>query len=429
MNITLRTSSVRGQRGVGALLVVAMLCAAMAIVVMFTSRSLVFEQKTSANPYRSTIAMDAAEAGLEWTMAMLNKSGSVTRACVDSGLEADTSFRQRYLGYEPASRSWTPAAGSGAVEAACVTSQRAATDAAAPATDHDRVCSCPTAGTAPSVVSPLIGGFKPGFAIALVSNAAARSVDVVSYGCTSAITSTGCIGDAAATVRATIASVPAVAIAPGAPLTVRGMVNVGDAALAVQNSDQSSGGVTVNAGMGIAAVNLRITASPGTPPTSTLIGNDDALRNASEEQMFQTFFGVPKATWRESVADAILNCPCTDSDVAAALAGKKRKLWLRGDLLMNANRLLGSVDEPFVMIVDGRIEMRGDPGVYGLLYSTGATWDNSGADNALLVGAAVSEGNYTGSGTPSHVYDPRVMASLTAIPGRFVRVPGSWRDF
>jgi hypothetical protein len=422
MNILAQATSLRGQRGAGALLAVVLLCAAMATVVMFTNRSLVFEQKSSANQYRSTIAMNAAEAGLEWATAMLNKSGRVTQTCTDSNLDADTDFRQRYLAYVSTTKSWSPVAGSGAVVAACVTSHRAATD-------HDWVCSCQTAGTAPSLVSPPIGGFKPGFAVAFVSNPAARSFDVVSYGCTSAITSSTCVGDAAATVRATFASVPAVATAPGAPLTVRGMVNVGDAALAVQNSDPSSGGVTVNAGMAIAATNLRITAAPGTPPTSTLAGNDDMLRNVSEEQMFQAFFGVPRAIWRDSVADAILICPCTDSDVSFALAGKKRKLWLSGDLRIETNRTFGSVDEPFVMIVDGGIEMRGDPGVFGLLYSTAATWDNSGAGNAMLVGAAIAEGNYTGNGTPSHVYDPLVIANLTTIPGRFVRVPGSWRDF
>jgi Tfp pilus assembly protein PilX len=429
MKILAHATSHRGQRGAGALLAVVLLCAAMATVVMFTNRSLVFEQKSSANQYRSTIAMNAAEAGLEWATAMLNKSGRVTQTCTDSSLDTDADFRQRYLAFVSTTKNWSPVAGSGAVVAACVTSQRAATDATAPATDHDWVCSCPTAGTAPSLVSPPIGGFKPGFAVAIVSNPAARSFDVVSYGCTSAITSSTCAGDAAATVRATIASVPAVATAPGAPLTVRGMVNVGDAAMSVQNSDPSSGGVTVNAGMAIAAINLRITATPGTPPTSTLVGNDDMLRNVSEERMFQAIFGVPHAMWRDSVADAILNCPCTDSDVSIALAGKKRKLWLSGDLRLETNRTFGSVDEPFVMIVDGGIEMRGDPGVYGLVYSTAVTWDNSGAGNAMLVGAAIAEGNYTGNGTPSHVYDPRVIANLSAIPGRFVRVPGSWRDF
>lgn len=81
------------------------------------------------------------------------------------------------------------------------------------------------------------------------------------------------------------------------------------------------------------------------------------------------------------------------------------------------------------MIVDGRIEMQGDLRLHGVLYGTGASWHNTGTGHPQLVGAAIAEGNYSGNGAPSYVYDPRVIANLSAIPGRFVRVPGSWRDF
>lgn len=430
MNSFVRESLNRRQRGVGSLLVVVLLFAAMAIIVTFTNRNLIFEQKTSANQYRSTLALEAAEAGLEWATAMLNKSGRITATCIDSAVSTDQSFKDENLTYATATKTWTARKGTGTVVAACVTSQRAANDPAATATDYNWTCSCLTDGGGPiNVTAPSIGGFKPAFAIALVNNAATRAVDLVSYGCTSTITSTACGGDAAATVRVTMANVPALATAPGAPLTARGAVNVGNAALGVQNGDPSTAGVTVNAGMGIDATNLRITSTPGTPPTSTLVGNDDSLRNSTEEQMFQTFFGVPKATWRDSVADAVLTCPCTETTVANALAAHKRKLWLQGDLAMNANMTLGTPSDPFVMIVDGTISMRGDLAVYAVMYGTGVTWDNTGGGNALLVGAAISEGNYTGNGTPDYYYDPSVISRLTAIPGRFVRVPGSWRDF
>lgn len=419
MNSFRRATSLRTQHGAAALIAVVLLYAAMAVIAVFTNRNLIFEQKTSANQYRATMAMETAEAGLEWATAMLNKSGRITNSCVDSAVNTDASFKGKYLSYVSASQTWNPTGVSGTVVAACVTSQ----------SGTDWTCSCPAAGTAPSVVAPSVGGFKPGFAIAFITNPAARSVDLVSYGCTSAINSIACSGDAAATARVTMANVPALATAPGSPLTARGSVSVGNAALGVQNGDPSTAGVTVNAGMGIDAANLRITSTPGTPPLSTLVGNDSSLRNSSEDQMFQTFFGVPKATWRDSVADAILVCPCTHTDVVTALGQNKRKLWLQGNLSMNANVTLGSVEDPFVMIVDGNIEMRGDLEVYGVLYGTGVTWDNTGGGSALLVGAAISEGNYTGNGTPDYFYDPRVIANLTSIPGRFVRVPGSWRDF
>lgn len=422
MNPSLNSTSRGSQRGAGALLVVVLLFAAMAIIVGFANRSLVFEQKTSANQYRATMAMEAAEAGLEWAITMLNKSGSITTACLDSVVVTDVAFRNKYLTYTTGTKTWGVVPGTSApVAAACVTSQ----------TGTDWNCSCPPAGAVPTVTAPSVGGFKPAFAIAFVPNPAERAVDMVSYGCTSAVTSATCVGDAAATVRVTVANVAALATAPGAPLTARGAVSIGNAALGVQNGDPTSAGVTINAGMGIDADRARITTSPGTPPSTTLVGNDASLRNSTESQMFQTFFGVPKETWRDTVADAKLTCPCTETDVAAVLAPpyNKRKLWLQGDLVMNSNATLGSVPLPFIMIVDGTIEMRGDLAVYGVLYATGVSWNNTGGGNALLVGAAISEGNYTGNGTPDYFYDPRVISNLTDIPGTFVRVPGSWRDF
>jgi Tfp pilus assembly protein PilX len=417
MNRPLPVPTRARQRGAGALVAVVLLYVAMAIIVVFANRSLIFEQKTSANQYRATMALEAAEAGIEWASTMLNKSGRIDANCTDSG--SGFNFRDKYLDYVTNTGRWNLNGASGTVVAACVTSQAGT----------DWTCSCPTVGTAPSVTAPSGGGFKPGFAVAFATNAATRAVDLVSYGCTSAITNATCAGDAAATVRVTLANVAALSTAPGAPLTARGAVSIGNAAMGVQNGDPSSAGITVNAGLGVDASNLRITSTPGTPPWTTVIGNDESLRNSTEDQMFQTFFGMPKAAWRDSVADAILTCPCTETMVQNAYNANKRKLWLQGNLSMNANMTLGSVDDPFVMIVDGTVEMRGDLEVYAVIYGTAVTWDNTGGGSALLVGAAISEGNYTGNGTPDYYYDPRVIASLTAIPGRFVRVPGTWRDF
>jgi hypothetical protein len=96
---------------------------------------------------------------------------------------------------------------------------------------------------------------------------------------------------------------------------------------------------------------------------------------------------------------------------------------------IGANTTLGSANDPFIMIVDGSVNLGGTPLIYGIMYSTAINWDCTGCGSATLVGAAISEGNYTGNGTPDFFYDPAVMQRLQAIPGDFVRVPGSWRDF
>ena len=79
---------------------------------------------------------------------------------------------------------------------------------------------------------------------------------------------------------------------------------------------------------------------------------------------------------------------------------------------MNANLTIGSVSDPVLLVVDGTVEMRGDLEVYGLIYSSAITWDNTGGGSALLRGAAIAEGNYTGNGTPDYFYDVEVLRKL-----------------
>lgn len=418
------TCSRHSQRGAGALVAVILLYVAMSIIVVFTNRNLLVEQKTSTNQYRSTLALEAAEAGLEWAVTMMNKPGAITAQCLDSAVNTDVRFRDKYMSFVAASDTWLPTA-SNTVVASCVTSQ----------SGTDWTCRCPTAGTAPAVAAPAVGGYKPGFSLAFVTNTATRAVDLVSYGCTSAINSNTCAGDAAATVRVTVANVTALASAPGAPLIARGQVSVTNGSPGVHNGDQNSGGVTVNAGMGIQSGGFTVTTIPGTPASSSLIGNDASLRTTSEDQMFQTFFGMPKNTWRDSVADARIDCSstCGETNVSTALGtgtGGARRLWLQGNLVMNASPTLGSPNDPYIMVVDGTVEVRGNVISYGVIYSTAATWDNRGSGSATMVGSIISEGNFINSqGNGQFYYDPRVNDALRKIPGPFVRVPGTWRDF
>lgn len=87
------------QRGMAALTVVMVLFFVMALVSAYTNRNLVFEQRISANSYRATRALEAADAGVEWTIGMLN-AGRITATCTPA--EPDqaanlTDFRSRYL--------------------------------------------------------------------------------------------------------------------------------------------------------------------------------------------------------------------------------------------------------------------------------------------------------------------------------------------
>ena len=401
------------QQGMATLTVAVILFVAMAAGMVFTSRNLVMEQRTSANQYRATLAMEAAEAGLEWATAMLNKPEKINSACTTSAVVGDQRFKARYLSIDLTTGVLTPAAGT--VHAACVSGAGGWT------------CSCPAVGSAPSISGG--SGIQPAFAVVLQASATAGTVRVTSYGCTSAITGTTCNGDAAATSSVALGGVSGLATPPAAPLTARGRVSVGNAAFGVENGDPTSNGITINAGMDIDAPRARITTVPGSPPAASMVANDATLRNTTEDQMFATFFGMTKDSYKALPALKRITCPCTEVTISNAYDQGVRQFWLDGNLDMNSNLTIGAEIDPVLMVVDGALTMRGTLRVFGVIYSTAITWDDTGGGAALLQGAAISEGNFTGNGTPDYYYDPNVLTKLRLDQASYVRVPGSWRDF
>ena len=87
------------QRGAAALAVSMVLLFAMTVVAFFANRSMIFEQRTSANQVRYTKGFEVADAGIEWAIARLNDPLTLAAAsCVPDGSTAGLlSFRDRYL--------------------------------------------------------------------------------------------------------------------------------------------------------------------------------------------------------------------------------------------------------------------------------------------------------------------------------------------
>src|SRR5688572_25736445 len=81
------------QHGVAALAVTMLLFFVMVLGVAFVNRNLVFEQRASANQYRSTQAFEAAEAGVEWALALLGRNQRIGGDCLPTADTAATSFR------------------------------------------------------------------------------------------------------------------------------------------------------------------------------------------------------------------------------------------------------------------------------------------------------------------------------------------------
>ncbi len=427
------------QRGAAALIVVMVLFFIASMVAAYTSRNMIFEQRTGTNLYRATQALEAAEAGMDWAMSMLNQA-RVDEACVASTELTDNSFRERYLSINPANALVTVNNQSDGSELTptCVF------DGAA----GRWVCSCPvdddpdpdldpSAGTAPAPAFRVrFRTPSPGAQAGIVR------VDVV--GCTRfdddclVISDEGMVNEGRVLVSA-LAFLTGRSIAlPKAALTARGDVTA--TALSVSNVRVEDGGITVHASGSInpslALTTLAGNALAGSTVNDTLLDLPELDPLTAEDRFFASVFQLPPARWRQQAAYIEIECDlvaCTAEQVReaqAALPG--RPIWLNGDLDVDSSGDIGTASAPVTLIVNGQIGFStAGVTIHGLVMVRPADpvagWSVSGSGSVR--GALVVDGTVTGTGALEVAYDGAVLRAVKATHGSFIRAPGTWRDW
>jgi hypothetical protein len=416
------------QRGAGSLIVVMVLFFVISLVAAYASRNMIFEQKTSANQYRSTQAFEVAEAGIEWGLAMLN-SGRIDDNCSPSA--TGETFRTRYLSFTPGAGTVTRKVWlSGAVQVPfSVLCVRTATGWS---------CNCPSTG-APSVTAPAGTAPAPAFRLTFLAGGTGNRPGAVllrALSCTRL--DDNCLadnqitqpGDAVASITTLIALKGAITAPPAAALTAGGAITLTGGN--ITNTEPLVNGMTVDA-LGAFSPGPTLTTVPGSPSSQSITAPDAALP-AAADLMFASVFGISRATYQQQPSTIVLTCPaqCATADLATLAANNPgRMLWLLGDADLSSAVSIGSATSPVVMVVNGNLTASAAATVFGLVYvvpNTGTTtWTTSGS--VAVQGAVVSEAAVAGTATPSITYDLGVLTSLRQKSGSFVRVPGGWKDY
>jgi Tfp pilus assembly protein PilX len=472
-----------GQRGLAALIVVMLLFFVVSLAAAYSSRNLIFEQRTSGNQARSTLAFEAAEAGIEWALSQLN-GGAIDGSC-DPTVGA-LSFQQRYLRISP-----TPGATQGFVQQTlrttdlsprvwptCVFNGTAWNCACPGATNADPTAPTGTAQfpafrvwpatlqSGPAVTSPWVppASPRPGF------------LPLTSIGCTRLPTADETVagnrtcldfspqsqaGEGQAELRTMLALRSGLGVPPAAAITARldfvpdpasGAANV-----IVSNTDASGGGYTINTGNALVATKVAAVSLAGTPGAASYAENDARLLNfatvssgassvtapilAAGERMFVSIFGMNRQTYRNQTGLRVCPSPCTSAAIITLLADNpNRIIWVEGDLSLDA--AIGSAPVPVLLIVNGStLTLSAGVNLYGFVYLTGGASTTSTielpAAATTITGAVVAEGQLMthyaapgGSGTELTVnYDRQIMDILRTTYGTWVRVTGGWRDF
>jgi Tfp pilus assembly protein PilX len=443
------------QRGAATLVVVMVLFFIISMVAAYTSRSMIFEQKTGANLYRANQSFEAAEAGMNWALMMLN-SGRIDAECRPSTAGTNNTFRERYLNINAGTGLITPAL------AAPVPPATTGTPLTPTCVFDSGLgtwrCACPTAAalvlTAPSgdVVAPAFRirfrTLTPPFGVP--AQPGLVRIDVV--GCTrlddDCLRETGAsVANEGRTVAGAVLMLSGRATAfPQAALTARGDVTA--TGLSVINATTAGTGVTVHASGTIDTAGLSLSTSAGNALGGSTLPADNGLLlpaiaasgaapgfSAAERFFAATFMLVPQR-WSQMPAVVTVTCPvggCNAATVRAIIADNPgRPLWLTGGLLVDSAGDIGSATAPVMMVANGNLEFdSAGVTIHGLLMLRPTAGWNTGASAqpGTIRGAVVVDGPVTGASSLVVQYDGGVLSNLRTSSGTFFRVAGSWRDW
>lgn len=441
----------RRQHGMAALTVVMVLFFIMALVAAYTNRNLVFEQRISANSYRATRALEAADAGVEWTIGMLN-AGRITATCMppDPAQAAGlTDFRSRYL--VPALNPQTGEMDAFGLAWGLVQANRVYPTCVI--VNGAPRCACPALGQAAAAIDVPADGVATAFRITfrLFNDDTVRggAIQMVTRGCSNPGNGgTSCIAqvddpnappvvDGTTTVITTLGLVRALPVAPKAALTAGTTITANaPGELQVANADFSTG-LTAHAGVSLtASASSRFVGPAGSGSDGRI--NSDAtladLSNLGADPWFRALFVLDAGSYQRQPAVVRLDCAagCDRARIAAALVMNPRNpIWADGNVDLDAAAGgvvddLGTAADPMMLVVNGNLTISGDAVIRGFAHANQVTWT---APAATWDGALVSATSFTATSVATLRYDKALLDTIRLRYGSFVRAPGGWNLF
>ncbi|WP_156901548.1 hypothetical protein [Azohydromonas australica] len=420
------------QRGAVALLTVLLLSGLALLASLYAHRALLAETRGVEVQRRSAQALAAAESGLSWALAQLN-AGRADAACRPGSAAADEALRDRLVDVSPTGR-LAPRldAGGAPLRAGC-------------ALEADGGWRCRCSGEGAPAAATATDGERIAFDVRVEAGPSTGLLRLVSRGCL------GCGDgdlDAQAQVQQLLALVPALTGLPAAPLTARGALRLDPMAPRLSSRERDAQGLLLHAGGLVDAPALQgpqrddpaapanggqtgSHASPDTALPASQVADQDAILLALPPGRFlHRYLGLEPADLSHAPAVRTLRC---DGDCAAglraAVAAGARLLWVEGDLLLPSGLALGSPDTPVLLAVQGQARLGAGVALHGLLAASSLHWQaRSGGD--FIRGAVLVDGDCCeGSGAPAIERDAALLRRLAWQAGRYVPVPGSWRDY
>jgi Tfp pilus assembly protein PilX len=434
----------RRQHGAATLFITLVLLVVAGLVLLYTNRGAVTEQRLSANEIRGKQAFAAATAGLDHAFAYMSVNG------IDQ---------------------ITPA-GPDPITAATLTNS--ATGSAQTATYYQvKYCSPDPAAANPATAVTCPAAHATALAACTTP---ADPTDVMVVSC-------GWSDDDTAVHRVTqrIGGTPALTGSVPNPLISRGTANllVGGASIFNYFNDLTvwSGGSTIGQSMTgksfvrntasstYADPNASIDSNNNNNPDYRDIGNSPACSNppagytcstqgsslghdvimsdtrlsqGSATDFFNMFFGSPPADYREHTSGYVVDTTSTlnasdYSSFSTTLSSiyndgntglpTHQNVWVEGNVTIDGQ--IGTADHPVILIVNGTLDIGANAVINGVVYASGAV---NSTGTPTIYGSLITGSDANTVGNLRIVYDPFDGEGLPGL-GKPTKLQGSWKDW
>lgn len=403
----------RAQRGVGTVVVAAVLMLAAGLIVFYTNRAAIMEQRLSGNEIRQKQAFAAAAAGIDQALAYMRKGGvdqdnDGTPDELTSLTLAGTGSSSSYYRVKYCAANAIPA---------CPSAHGTAMPACAASGDKTKIATVACGwsdddGSVQRIVQMM--GNTPALAGTV-------STPVITKGTTNLLTGGASI----------LNYFNDLTVWSGG--TFLGQSNTGKTFIRnqVTNPVASESDNYRSTGNSPACNNppsgYQCSTQGSTVGHDTVLG-DRNLASLDANGFFRYFFGQDPAVYRDQKATYIVDAsgalPNANSSSVSSIAGlQDQVIWVEGDADLPGN--IGTQDHPVILIVNGNLNLGSSSTVNGFVFVSGQITGNG---SPTIYGALVGGGDASATGNLKVIYDPKALRGGYNL-GKAAKTPGGWRDW
>ncbi|RZS58720.1 hypothetical protein [Sphaerotilus mobilis] len=422
------------QRGAGSLPVLLLILLGLLLYLLHSHQALIAQTRSVARLAQGAAAFEAAEAGLAWTLAQLNRPGDPQGRARDRLLvwpDRDggaSSVLPRHAAAAVACTQDDDTPGGWACHWSVNETQAAAPPEPSASADSPR--------SRPAWLMQLVPG-----PLAETLPPHRNTLTLKVTGCSHATSACGMAreewAEAAVTpdarrhLRLTLALLGDLVLPPDAALSAGAQVSLGPGSRVVQG-EPGSGAMAIEAGGNVnLSPDSRVITAPGRH-------HDDAVRHTQAglqdpAPRWWRHFRASASLMRRLPSLRHVACPdggCGAAELAQALVDGNRAVWLDGALRLDGGSW-GDAERPLLLVVDGPVRLTGAVQAVGWLLADALDWrsdDPPGLPRGRWQGAISTWGDARLIGPVDLVHRPSVLARMRGGVGTWTALPGSWRD-